>query len=353
MKGHKTLYVYHKSGANSHYTALAYLAKSEGFQIKYREFSILSKIIKSIFKLRFKLLSKQFINILFVIELLFIKKKKIIVGIAPYDYKLSFLRILLKNHIVYYHTSWTVWDGSLYPKKKFVTPKVLKVWRDFIERDVRYIFAVSKKTKSELINNYNITDDNVGVVFHSYDDQVFKFNDINKEGMNFIYVGRLVAEKGIMDLLEYFSNEPNLSFKVLGDGNLRKVVEEYAEKYSNIMYLGYVSDKHKLAAAFNNSDYILLNSYRTKSWEELFGMVLIEAMACGVVPVATDHTGPMEVITDKVDGFLIKEGNIKFFLETIKDSNIHLQMRKNALNTAKNYTISEVSHRWEQVFNPQ
>src|SRR5690606_28545331 len=105
--------------------------------------------------------------------------------------------------------------------------------------------------------------------------------------------------------------------------------------YSNITYLGYISDKDTLAATFNTSDYILLNSYRTKYWEELFGMVLIEAMACGVVPVATNHTGPMEVITDKVDGFLIKEGNIKYFLDTIKDSDVHLEMRKNALCTAK------------------
>lgn len=351
MKDHKTLYVYHKSGANSHYRALVYLAESEGVQIKFREFSIFSKIIKSIFKLRFKLLLKQFVNILFVFKLLFTKNKKIVVGIAPYDYKLSFLRILLKNHVVYYHTSWTVWDGTLYPKKKFVTSKVMEVWRDFIESDVRYIFAVSKKTKLELINNYNLTDDNVGVVLHSFDDQVFKFYDIEKEGLNFIYVGRLVIEKGIMDLLEYFSKEPSLSFRVIGDGSLKDVVMEYAAKYSNITYLGYVSDKHKLAAVYNTSDYILLNSFRTKHWEELFGMVLIEAMACGVVPVATDHTGPREVITDKVDGFLIKEGNIKFILDTIKDSDIHLQMRNNALNTAKNYTTTQVSLRWKQVFN--
>ena len=352
MNDNKILYVYHKSGANSHYSGLAYLAKRERFEIKYREFSIFTKIIKSIFKLKFKLLSKQFINILFVIELFFTKNKKIIVGIAPYDYKLSFLRIIFKNHTIYYHTSWTVWDGSLYPKKKFVTSKVMKVWKDFIEKDVRYIFAVSKKTKSQLINSYNVTDDKVGVVYHSYDDQVFKFNDIKKNGLNFIYVGRLVAEKGIMDLLEYFSHEPKLFFRVLGEGNMRKVVEEYAEKYSNITYLGYISDKDTLAATFNTSDYILLNSYRTKYWEELFGMVLIEAMACGVVPVATNHTGPMEVITDKVDGFLIKEGNIKYFLDTIKDSDVHLEMRKNALCTAKAYSVSQISLRWKPVFNP-
>src|SRR5690606_36572996 len=222
--------------------------------------------------------------------------KKIIVGVDSDEYKISLLRIIFKNYTMYYHNSWTGWDGSLYPKKKFVTSKVMKVWKDFIEKDVRYISAVSKKPKSQLINSYNVTDDKVGVVYHSYDDPVFKFNDIKNNGLNIIYVGRLVAEKGIMDLLEYCSNEQELFFRVLGEGNMRKVVEEYAEKYSNITYLGYISDKDTLAATFNTSDYILLNSYRTKYWEELFGMVLIEAMACGVVPVATNHTGPMEVI---------------------------------------------------------
>src|SRR5690606_41532686 len=107
-----------------------------------------------------------------------------------------------------------------------------------------------------------------------------------------------------------------------------------------------------LSAKFNNSDIILMNSYRTKYFEKLFGMFFIEAMACGVDPVATNHTGPMEVITDKVDGFLIKEGNIKYFLDTIKDSDVHLEMRKNALCTAKAYSVSQISLRWKPVFNP-
>src|SRR5690554_7816482 len=101
----KTIYVLHKNGAPSHYTGLDYRLKTHILTPKYRAFSVFSKVFKSIFKLRGKEIIKQLINFSFLIGLLFSTNKKIVLGIAPFDYKLSFLLFLLKNHKVYYHSS--------------------------------------------------------------------------------------------------------------------------------------------------------------------------------------------------------------------------------------------------------
>lgn len=350
----KTVYVFHKSGANSHYRALAYLLKNEGYVIKYREFSILNRIFKSIFKFDGKLFKKQLVNISFIIQLLFTKNKRVVIGIAPYDYKLVFIRFWLKNHKVYYHTSWTIWDGSVYPKKKFVTKRVMRVWKNFIENDIQHIFAVSNRTKSQLIENYTLSESKINVVFHSFDEHIFKYNSTSKtKKLSFLYVGRLVSEKGVLDLLEFFSENPQLTFKILGGGDLKEKVLEFSREYKNILYMGYTFDKKELVSIYNSCDYILLNSYKTKYWEELFGMVIIEGMACGMIPIATNHVGPSEVITDKKDGYLIEEGKIKEFLETIKANSIDETIKMNAIQTAKKYSISSISSRWKEVISQQ
>src|SRR5690606_27572450 len=115
------IYVLHKSGANTHYVGLKALLEKENGKIVFREFSILSTLFKSLIKLNFALFVKQLVNSLFLFRLLMSKDKKIVLGIAPYDYKLRNILFFLKNHTIYYHTSWTCWDGSFYPKKKKVT----------------------------------------------------------------------------------------------------------------------------------------------------------------------------------------------------------------------------------------
>ena len=51
---------------------------------------------------------------------------------------------------------------------------------------------------------------------------------------------------------------------------------------------------------------MLQPSRRTSDWEELFGIALVEAMACGCVPVASDHVGPSAILsgTPLADGLL-------------------------------------------------
>ena len=72
----KTIYILHKNGAPSHYYGLVHLAKENGWEVKFREFSVVSKLYKGIIKGRFSQVKKQFVNAGFLLVLLFSSNKK-------------------------------------------------------------------------------------------------------------------------------------------------------------------------------------------------------------------------------------------------------------------------------------
>lgn len=89
---------------------------------------------------------------------------------------------------------------------------------------------------------------------------------------------------------------------------------------------------------------------------EGFGMVLIEAMACGVPCVSYDcPCGPSEIISDNEDGFLIENGDTKMFAEKllllIENENLRKVMGTKAKENVKRYLPEKILVQWDQLFN--
>ena len=88
---------------------------------------------------------------------------------------------------------------------------------------------------------------------------------------------------------------------------------------------------------------------------EPFGMVLPEAMSCGLPVVAFDCPyGPADIIKDGVDGFLIKNRSITDFADRIcqliENKNLRIQMGKAAALSARRYSANEIMPRWKDLF---
>ncbi|AGC75515.1 glycosyltransferase involved in cell wall biosynthesis [Nonlabens dokdonensis] len=342
--------VLHKSGANSHYKALELLAGKVGYKITYREFSVLSRMFKSIVKLDSRLFIKQWKNLFTLLQLLFATNAKVVLGIAPYDKTLLRLLNVLSGHQIYYHTSWPIWDGSYFPKKKGVNHKVKKEWKTFLEERVKLVFTVTKTAKENLESNYNLKQEPAVVGHAFYNTNFFKARNSNpSDAISFCYVGRLVEQKGVMELLEFFKRKNEVTFTIIGNGKLENEVKSFVNKYDHINYLPTTHDRSVLNSLFNTSDYLVLNSKRTAKWQELFGMVIIEAMAAGCIPIATAHIGPNEIISDQNDGFLFQEENFIKNLSRFLDQKPSQEMMDNAIKKAANYEINQVAKNWKAI----
>ena len=88
---------------------------------------------------------------------------------------------------------------------------------------------------------------------------------------------------------------------------------------------------------------------------EPFGLVLVEAMSCGLPVVAFNCPyGPADIIIDGVDGFLIENRNVELFASRICQLMDNLELRqkmgKAAVLSAQRYKADYVMPQWEKLF---
>jgi glycosyltransferase involved in cell wall biosynthesis len=123
------------------------------------------------------------------------------------------------------------------------------------------------------------------------------------------FAGRLVAEKGVRDLLEAHAGLPGARLLVVGDGELRDEVAAAARRTGRIELLTDV--RHDaMPAVYRRMDVLALPSRTTATWAEQFGRVLVEAMWCGVPVVGSDSGEIPWVIDSTGGGVVVPEGDV-------------------------------------------
>lgn len=104
------------------------------------------------------------------------------------------------------------------------------------------------------------------------------------------------------------------------------------------------------------SEYLRSSILVQPSRTEGFGLVLVEAMACGLPVVAFDcENGPRSLITDGEDGFLIPSYDIEMFADRLMrlmdDEKLRTEMGEKGILKSKKYHISKIACQWEQLFD--
>lgn len=166
-----------------------------------------------------------------------------------------------------------------------------------------------------------------------------------------IAVGSYSYNKGYDLLLNIWAHLekdfPNWKLSVYGRGTHENLQPE-AEKLNlkNIHFNAPVSNIEK--------KYLESSMFVLPSRSEGFGMVIIEAMTCGLPVISFDcPNGPKDIITDNEDGFLVENGNIDQFVEKTRllMSNVELRqkMSKEAKKKSKKYAATAIVKQWDAL----
>jgi len=163
-----------------------------------------------------------------------------------------------------------------------------------------------------------------------------------------IFAGRLIKEKNVDVLIKAVallkSNFPNIKCCIVGDGPEKEGLVELAKKtgvYGNVEFAGF-QEYRELIGKIKASKVLVLPSSR-----EGFGMVVIEAFACGVpvVTVSERHNAAQSLVEDGVDGLVVELGDreiAKGVEKTIKEKACYKKFSAMSLRKAGEYD-------WEKI----
>ena len=169
-----------------------------------------------------------------------------------------------------------------------------------------------------------------------------------------IAVGRYTRPKRFDRLLSIWhqvaARFPDWSLEIWGEGEEREKLEKQIEQLGlkeTAFLKGYTSDIQKQLS--NASVFALTSDF------EGFGLVIIESMSHGVVPVSfACPTGPKDIITDGEDGFLVPVDNPDLFagkLALLMDNeDIRIRMAHKAVQRADDFTPERIARRWINEF---
>ncbi len=168
------------------------------------------------------------------------------------------------------------------------------------------------------------------------------------DNKNIISVGRLSKEKGFASLIKVMKyvteKDKSIKLTICGDGVEKKNLEYLIDKYhlkDNVKLTGYLQHKD-IEKHYEKSSLYVMTSY-----EESFGLVLIEAMSYGIPCFAFDSAlGACEIINEE-NGKLISNRNQKEMADAIIDY-FENKPKYNTKDTVNKYYIKNVEKEWKE-----
>lgn len=168
-----------------------------------------------------------------------------------------------------------------------------------------------------------------------------------------IAVGRYSYQKGFDMLIDSWKlvNEkhPEWSLSIYGEGDRESLMNQILKL--NIEKSCFLEEP----VTTITDKYVESSIFVLSSRFEGFGMVIVEAMACGVPPVSfACPCGPKDIIKHETDGLLVKTGDIKALASSIclliENEEMRKNMGKQARISSKRFDMETIGKQWESLF---
>ncbi|HON34810.1 MAG TPA: glycosyltransferase family 4 protein [Methanothrix sp.] len=192
---------------------------------------------------------------------------------------------------------------------QYTLPKHKRMYADIVLRNADIILSVSEFTRSEVLAR--VRPKRIQLLYPGIDTD--KFRPLGEKEDLVMTVasssGRVIRLKGLNSFIGAAALLPGVRFLVVGlsEADREELQSRAAE---NVLLSGYETQEELLA------HYQKAKVYCQLSYRESFGMALVEAMACGCVPVVTERGALPEVVGDS--GYYVPYGNIRAAAEAIE-----------------------------------
>jgi len=263
----------------------------------------------------------------------------IITGYSPATIKLWFLRLVGK-------VKYIIWSGAIVNVNRPVS-LLRKIQRNLLIRFSSACIAYGSKAKEYLIANGAIKE-KVAIAINTVD-TTFYLNYKKNETVGpkskvstLLYVGNLTKGKCIDRVISCLDKLllriPNLVFQIVGDGpekeNLMSLTKQLKVN-SQVDFIGFVQKDEVVKYMAQADCFVFPSEY------DVWGLVLIEAMATGLPCVASIKSGATsDLVKDNYNGYAIDFEDEAVLIESITkillDTDLAMSMRNNARDFIRN-----------------
>jgi L-malate glycosyltransferase len=168
-----------------------------------------------------------------------------------------------------------------------------------------------------------------------------------------MHISNFRPVKRVLDcvrILAEVRREVDAELLMVGDGPDRGPAETLARELGLDRHIDFVGKQDHVERLFPEAHVLLMPSEL-----EAFGLVALEAMACGTPPVATNCGGVPELITPGLDGFLEPVGDVKAqgrrVVELLTDASMYARMSVAARHTAEaRFCTDKIIPKYEQHY---
>ena len=218
-----------------------------------------------------------------------------------------------------------------------IYPWKADVFSMFASPNQHYISISDAQRKPAPNLNYAAT------VYNGVNLDAFPFSESHDDYL--LFIGRLQPEKGLAEAVQVarMTGEKLLIIgpPVTGEYWDKKISPYLGDK---IQYLGFVP-REELFKYYGQAKATLVPI----QWEEPFGLILTESMACGTPVIAFERGSVSEIVVDGKTGFIIKDNNLEAMADAVKKiSEINrADCRK---HVEQNFSIQRMVDRYEEIF---
>lgn len=174
-------------------------------------------------------------------------------------------------------------------------------------------------------------------------------------GTNFLFLGRLEKEKGIVELceafLQVFERQPSVRLDIAGWGTMEAELREVYGHHTAINFLGVIDGQAKQDVLSRTTAVVVPSLV-----EEVFGLVVVEAFAFGVPVIASNTGGLAGLVRHGETGWFVDPGDVQALAEKMvsvadMDPARWAAISRTCREYSRKFTMEMISNRYLEIYN--